>query len=60
MKLKEYVEEAMKDIIMGTAVDFDINLDKDCEVSNNFTGNKMSFQVIKDIDVIADKIKRQN
>ena len=35
MKLKEYVEEAMKDIIMGTAVDFDINLDKDCEVSKS-------------------------
>lgn len=48
MKLKEYIEEILKEVCVGTVVDFEVNIDKDASLTNNFTGNKVSFSVIKD------------
>lgn len=48
MKLKEYIAEVLKEVALGTVVDFELNIDARGELTNTFTGNKVSFSVIKD------------
>lgn len=48
MKLKDYIDEVMSGVVLGTVVNFEVELYQDGTVADDMTGNKVSFTVIKD------------